>query len=132
MTTPAQGIEVLSWLVKPEPWQADAACKGLDPGLFHMDQGQSAANAREVCDACSVAAECLDYGQRTGSVGVWGGVVLTLKRQTKKAPKPEPVEVPVLTIVKDARPKRVTGVKRRHRTTSAPDSTGQIAASRAR
>lgn len=107
-----------------------SSCKGLDPDLFHMEQGQSAAKAREVCDACPVSSECLEYGQRTGSIGVWGGQVLTLAKRGKKR---EPVELaPVVLITKDSKPVPVvSGVKRRHRH-DAQAFPGQIAASRAR
>ncbi len=114
-------LEALSWLVQPEPWMNNGACKGLDPGMFHMEQGQSAVKAREVCDTCSVQMECREYAERTGSVGVWGGQVFTLKRVRKVEP---------ITKLQDARPVKLAAPSRRRN--SPTRSSGQIAASRAR
>jgi hypothetical protein len=114
--------EEFSLLVQPEPWMDKAACEGLPPDLFQMDQGQSAANAKKVCDTCSVSDECYEYGQRTGSVGVWGGRVLTLKRGRTVVP---------LQQVQDGRPARVSEPPSRQiPTASQPPE--RIAASRKR
>lgn len=51
----------------------DAACKGMDTKLFVTDKGVSTRIAKETCMRCSVTAQCSDFAERTGSVGVWGG-----------------------------------------------------------
>lgn len=67
------------FLVAEEPWKEHSACKGADPKLFVLEQGYTADRAKkEYCSKCPVVVECFDYGIRTDSVGVWGGVVLTL------------------------------------------------------
>lgn len=120
-------IEDFAWLIQPEPWMEHSSCRGLDPAMFHMEQGQSAGKAREVCNSCPVSTECLNYGQRTGSIGVWGGQVLTLAKRGKRI---GPVEiVPVVLITRDSKPVAVSpGVKRRRQ--EPQPATGQIAASK--
>ncbi len=110
--------------LSPEPWMQKSNCKGLDPGMFQLEQGQSARKARKVCEGCDVTEECLDYGLRTGSVGVWGGEVLDLKTGHRKQ---------MLVFMDDARPQRV-GVPTRRRTTSVQQAVPvqRIAASRHR
>lgn len=102
----------------------NSACKGLDPDVFQLEQGQSARGAREVCNSCEVSSECLEYGLRTGSVGVWGGEVLTLKRG-------RPREVKPITLIDNVRPLVIKSPKRRT-ATAVPNTPGQIAARKAR
>ena len=120
-------IEDFAWLIQPEPWMDESSCKGLDPAMFHMEQGQSATKAKEICNSCLVSSECLDYGRRTGSIGVWGGQVLTL---AKRGARSRPIEItPVVLITRDSKPVAVSpGVKRRRQGPQPP--TGQIAASK--
>lgn len=59
-------------------WQAEAACRLVDPDLFFPEPGegfdQQLATAKQVCALCPVNAQCRDYA-RTGFErhGVWGG-----------------------------------------------------------
>ncbi len=107
-----------------EPWMDDSNCKGLGPDRFQLEQGHSARKAREVCISCTVTEECLEYGLRTGSVGVWGGEVLDLKTGHKKQ---------MLVFMDDARPQRVGAPTRRRTVTKeVPAPVVRIAASRHR
>jgi len=58
-------------------WRDLAACKGLDLAIFFPTKRVSAVRARAVCDACPVAAECLQasFDGSDGDVehGVWAG-----------------------------------------------------------
>ena len=58
-----------------DPWRLEAACRGMDPELFHHEKGQPVtAEAREACARCPVDAECLRYAVMTGArQGYWGG-----------------------------------------------------------
>lgn len=60
-----------------DPWRADAACRGMDPELFHphrMDV-DGYRIAKSVCRECDVQAECLTYAMNVGEeLGVWGGL----------------------------------------------------------
>jgi WhiB family transcriptional regulator, redox-sensing transcriptional regulator len=62
-------------------WQADAACRAADPADFFPDGPENAPpvaaqieRAKQVCSACPVRRECLEYAMRTRAPhGVWGG-----------------------------------------------------------
>jgi WhiB family redox-sensing transcriptional regulator len=58
-------------------WMVDAACRGMNPNLFHPERGNRGGGhaAQRVCATCPVKARCLDYGTEVGSlaVGIWGG-----------------------------------------------------------
>ncbi len=86
-----------SWgfTAEPEQWRLHAACAGHDPDWWTAaGQGDPSGRANNrraiaICDRCPVAAQCLDYGTRTGSVGmIYGGQVLltTDKRREIKCP----------------------------------------------
>ena len=49
--------------------------------VFLLEQGYTAAVARTYCNRCPVKEECADYARRTGSVGVWGGIVFSFKAE---------------------------------------------------
>ena len=71
----------------PEAWKDDAACRGMDPGLF-FPEGHGVnllvQAARDVCDLCPVADECRDYAQTNGEkFGVWGGVAVGYQRRSR-------------------------------------------------
>lgn len=55
-------------------WRADARCRGLNPGLFYPERGDSAREPKEICRECPVQAECLEYALTNHEkFGVWGG-----------------------------------------------------------
>jgi hypothetical protein len=71
--------KVYKFLVQREAWMDEGRCfvEKADPALFVLDQGFTAQEARQrYCGRCEVREECLEYGKRTNSVGVWGGEVL--------------------------------------------------------
>lgn len=58
-------------------WRERAACKGMDPDLFHPERGATVAvqKAKRVCAGCPVRSECLDEALENGEVlGVLGGL----------------------------------------------------------
>jgi len=58
-----------------QPWAIDALCAQTDPEIFFPEKGGSTREAKQVCAACFVAAECLDYALTTGErFGIWGGL----------------------------------------------------------
>ena len=68
-------------------WRALAACRTADPELFFpvsvsgrsLDQ---AMEAKALCAACPVRAECLAFALETGQVhGIWGGRTEEERRQ---------------------------------------------------
>jgi WhiB family redox-sensing transcriptional regulator len=53
-------------------WQADAACRDLDPELFYEPSHEAAAKA--ACAGCVVIGECREYAIDRLEFGVWGGL----------------------------------------------------------
>lgn len=63
-------------------WMKHAACINTGPDLFFIERGASSAPAKEVCAACSVTADCLDYALANNEIaGIYGG--LTVKERAK-------------------------------------------------
>ena len=40
--------------------------------------------AKQICTKCPVRLQCYEFGTRTGSCGVWGGVTLDRGRPTRR------------------------------------------------
>lgn len=67
-----------------EPWRVQAACRGMDPNLFHPDSGGFAGQraAKAVCWACPVREACLEYAVTNGErYGIWGGMSERQRRE---------------------------------------------------
>lgn len=57
------------------PWHTVANCRGRDPDLFFVDNGENCTEAKLICAGCSVRQECLEYALETRQVaGLWGGL----------------------------------------------------------
>jgi WhiB family redox-sensing transcriptional regulator len=55
-------------------WQAEAACRGIDPELFFPERGGDTDTPKRVCAKCPVRGECLEHALRYRERwGVWGG-----------------------------------------------------------
>lgn len=81
-------------------WQERALCAQTDPEAFFPEKGGSTREAKKVCGACEVRAECLEYAlTRNEAFGIWGGLSERQRRALKRtrsastvaAPAPEPV-----------------------------------------
>ena len=58
-----------------ETWQERALCAQTDPEAFFPEKGGSTKEAKRVCMACPVQAQCLDYALANGErFGIWGGL----------------------------------------------------------
>ena len=58
----------------PQPWMDRAACAEVEPELFFATSPNDPCTlARQICAACPVRLECLDYAVEMGEVGIWGG-----------------------------------------------------------
>ncbi len=67
-------------------WQALANCLGVDPDLFFPERGASTREAKEVCRACVVREECLEYAIVKGEkFGIWGGMSERERRRVRRA-----------------------------------------------
>ena len=66
-------------------WQALANCLGVDPDLFFPERGASTREAKEVCRACVVREECLEYAIVNGEkFGIWGGMSERERRRVRR------------------------------------------------
>lgn len=60
-----------------ELWTEEALCRqtGIDDTTWFPDKWSRSADAKRICAACPVSAECLEYAMRTKErYGVWGGL----------------------------------------------------------
>jgi WhiB family transcriptional regulator, redox-sensing transcriptional regulator len=76
--------------LRPQPWMGDANCIGVDPDVFFPQRGDPTNEAKTICRACSVRAECLDYALSINERhGIWGGTSerqrRTIRQQTTLA-----------------------------------------------
>jgi WhiB family transcriptional regulator, redox-sensing transcriptional regulator len=66
-------------------WQADALCAQTDPEAFFPEKGGSTRDAKKVCGACNVRAECLEYALANDErFGIWGGMSERERRRLRK------------------------------------------------
>lgn len=67
-------------IVSPETagdlgWQDRALCAETDPEAFYPEKGGSVREAKKVCRACDVTAECLAYALKNDErFGIFGGM----------------------------------------------------------
>ena len=72
-------------------WLLRAACRGMDPDLFHPRRGANdkVEEAKAVCRGCDVRSECLDLAVgEVIKVGVYGGLSA---RERRNMYGPEPI-----------------------------------------
>lgn len=66
------------------PWQDQARCRDLDVDAFFPERGESSREAKEICAACPVRIECLNYALRNDERhGVWGGMTERERRRLR-------------------------------------------------
>ena len=66
----------------PPDWRRLARCAETDPEAFYPEKGHSVRAAKEVCIACEVRVQCLEYALETGDrFGVWGGLSWPQRRR---------------------------------------------------
>ncbi len=67
-------------------WQGQANCLGVDPDLFFPERGASTREAKSICAACLVQADCLEYALDHGEkFGIWGGTSERERRRLRRA-----------------------------------------------
>lgn len=79
-----------SFLFIDQPWATDALCAQTDPELWFPDKGAANRQAKAVCAACFIQAECLDWALTTNErFGIWGGLSERERRKlTRNIPCP--------------------------------------------
>jgi len=66
-------------------WQERALCAQTDPEAFFPEKGGSTREAKKVCRACEVQAECLEYALgHDERFGIWGGMSERERRRLKR------------------------------------------------
>lgn len=56
-------------------WRLYANCQGTDPELWFPERGASTREAKQICFACPVRLQCLEYALVNGEkFGIFGGV----------------------------------------------------------
>ncbi|WP_019149048.1 WhiB family transcriptional regulator [Timonella senegalensis] len=66
-------------------WQERALCAQTDPEAFFPEKGGSTREAKKVCVACDVRAECLEYALANDErFGIWGGLSERERRKLKR------------------------------------------------
>lgn len=78
-------------------WRDYAACKGVDPDLFHPPRGGDHQRALRVCRACPVADHCLEYALSVNprdDQGIWGGTSQEQRKRLRKSRGITTVTVP--------------------------------------
>jgi len=78
----------VSYPKSPDDWRAQAACAQLDPALFFPDGGEAETwQAKRVCAACPVRAECLRFALAGPEpYGIWGGLTEGERRELTASP----------------------------------------------
>ncbi|MBU6146908.1 MAG: WhiB family transcriptional regulator [Actinomycetales bacterium] len=67
-------------------WRAQALCAQTDPEAFFPEKGGSTREAKRVCMACEVRAECLEYAlTHDERFGIWGGMSERERRRLRRA-----------------------------------------------
>src|SRR5690554_4295589 len=66
-------------------WQSDALCAQTDPEALFPGKGGSTRDAKRICAACEVKAQCLEYAlQNDEGFGIWGGLSERERRKLRK------------------------------------------------
>lgn len=67
-------------------WREHALCAETDPEAFFPEKGGSTREAKRVCAACEVRAECLEYAlSQDERFGIWGGLSERERRRLRRA-----------------------------------------------
>lgn len=95
-------VHALRTIVDRDDWMLHAACGGRHDLFFSPEAGETRSERREreaeakaVCAACRVRAECLEEAIRSGErFGIWGGLNAQERRGlSPKIPHPSPQDI---------------------------------------
>ena len=66
-------------------FRSGGVMRTVDPDLFFPERGASTREAKEVCRACVVRQECLEYALANGEkFGIWGGMSERERRRVRR------------------------------------------------
>jgi WhiB family redox-sensing transcriptional regulator len=81
---PSKQPEPISFMTKPA-WFGRAACKGLDPDLFHVTKEREIQEAKRICTDCRVKEPCLERAlYSTLDKGVMGETTYAERQQIRR------------------------------------------------
>jgi len=89
--------DTASYFLDPEYQdKIEKACKGLDINIFYPVGGEGVAEAKAICNKCTVKTECLKYALEYGeNEGIWGGETersrASMMKQLNIKAKPRPM-----------------------------------------
>lgn len=79
------------YLPEPPEWVAQGLCAQTDPEEFFPNKGGSSRAAKNVCAACDVRLECLEYALvNEERYGIWGGLSERERRALSHSLRPVP------------------------------------------
>ena len=71
-------------MIIPGDWAEEALCAQTDPDLFFPEKGGSTREAKAICEACPVTAQCLAFAlDNCEPFGIWGGVSERARRSLR-------------------------------------------------
>ncbi len=86
------GFDLVRFMERAE-WTELAACRGMSPNDFHLEnvrpetRARKEAAARAVCRRCDVQAECLAFAMNNDErLGIWGGMTVPERRRLRARP----------------------------------------------
>ena len=92
-----RNVHMMKFELEQESWMLEGACSSMDSDLFFpigssMKAMKQIAEAKAVCNECSVKLDCLEYAISTNQdSGVWGGATederKTIRREYRKTGK---------------------------------------------
>lgn len=67
-------------------WVLSASCAQSDPELWFPDKGQNNREAKDICGACDVRKECLEWAVNApvNLLGIWGGFSETERARIRR------------------------------------------------
>jgi WhiB family redox-sensing transcriptional regulator len=81
-------MSIIAEVLMPPEWTKKALCAEIDPEIFFPDKGDKTAHVKQICKACDVRAECLEYSlQNNERFGVWGGLTEHDRRRLRSRKK---------------------------------------------
>lgn len=71
---------------RPGWWARFAACRGMDPEVFHPSKGRPLSAAKAVCVRCPVVITCREWALANNEkIGVWGATTPKERREIRRA-----------------------------------------------
>lgn len=73
-------------MVGSTAWMDRSACLDIEPDVFFPGSGESDAEPKSICAACSVRMQCLEYAiTNMQEHGIWGGLNANERRRIRLA-----------------------------------------------